>query len=227
MERKNASFEFFNDYSETVESLQPEFYAEMSKIIDNYGNSDSSVLDIGGAGHFPYSVEKFRSVSVLDLFEKPKNQQLPSNTQWEKGDILDHSTLPKKQFDLVICGSLLHHLCGPKNGAQENIQNCFKNIRRVLAPEGKLLIFESTCHPFLAKLQDLLYPITSRFLIAIGFTYVRMFSKNEILRAAQQSEIDLHEIAFQQPKFIAQWKFRVPLKLYPLRISSFEGRQPN
>jgi hypothetical protein len=229
----SGSFEFFDDYTDSVQRLQPELYQEIKKKLNTEFNDFYKkyqrlplVLDIGSAGILPYDVNLAGKIVIIDLFNKPERLLLKENCEWITGDILSDKIVPellkKSKFDYIIMSSLLHHLCNEKNEIIKNVTLCFSHSRLLLSENGKICIFESTCSDHLAKFEDFFYPVYSRILLKIlKFTYVRMLSVDEITRSLKASGLLVECIPFKQPKFIAQMYWRIPTIVYPLKVSAF------
>ena len=229
---ESGSFEFYKDYSESVKNLQPEFYNETKRLLENeileftqkYGRRPK-ILDVGSAGLIPFDANFAQSVTCLDLFDKPGDVHLPANCQWKKGDIRSNEIITavflNEKFDFIIMGSLLHHLCDENCNIGIHLYNSFRNCYSLLSPDGKICIFESTCSNFVARLEDALWKYYSYFLVHLfQFTYVRMLSDDEIFSALNAAGLTYEKITFQQPKYIAQMYWRVPAFLVPLKISA-------
>lgn len=235
---KSGSFEFFEDYSKSVQSLQPEYYTEIQRILDvefqlffEINKRKPLVLDIGSAGILPYNVDLTENIVILDLFDKPKNLQLKKCCEWIIGDILSDQGVPeplrKSKFDFIIMSSLLHHLCDKNNNAIKNLKTGFSHSRLLLSKVGKICIFESTCARQLSRIEDLIYPFYSRILLKVlNFTYIRMFSVNEITTCLNHIGLQTESIPFAQPLYIAQMYWRVPTKIYPLKITAIFAYEP-
>jgi hypothetical protein len=234
MGSESGSFEFYADYEKTVYELQPEMYREVQRITESelreiaksFGRLPR-VLDVGAAGLIPYDVTLAESVTILDLFPKPPSMKLKDRVLWEAGNILEHRSVDDERYEVVVMSSVLHHLADKHNNARANVALAFKNVAKRLKPGGALFIFESTCHGALSVLQDLLYPVTSRVLVSVmNFTRVRMLSRLEVMGALDGSGLVHTEVQFRQPPYIAQVRWRVPSKYYPLSISCFKGVKP-
>lgn len=232
-----SSFEFYDDYIVREKSLQPDYYKEIERILNELikifyleHKRKPIVLDVGSAGVIPYSPHLVESAIILDLFSKPDNLELPDNISWVVGNVLHDSTLnhiiTKWKVDIIIASSLLHHLCDSKNNGIVNLHKFMSNMKYF--KDADIYIFESVCSSFLAKLQDKLWTIQSYILNKIiGFTNVRMISYKELTDAAIQNGLKFKEINFTQPKYIAQFFIKVPLKFYPLRITAFKLNHKN
>jgi len=229
-----GNFEFFSDYEKTVYQLQPDLYAEIKQISDAELRASAQqlgrppkVLDVGSAGLIPYDAQLAESVTILDLFPQPSGLQLKPKVSWQVGDILKLEPGDESAHDVIVMSSLLHHLADKHNNATANVRRAFQNAAKRLRPGGKLLVFESVCPGSLALLQDLLYPVTSRILTGVlKFTYVRMLSRAELLGALASSGLRHEEVAFRQPPYIAQMRWRVPSKYYPLSVGCFRATRP-
>ena len=227
-----SSFEFYTDYVTKEKALQPEYYNEVQRIIDEHLNDffkkysrKPVILDIGSAGMTPYSTELTEKVIIVELFDKPSNVHLPKNVSWQVSNFLDETTantLEKSlQIDLVIASGLLHHLCDNKNNAISNLNRFFTNLK--VFKDANVFIFEGICPHFLAKLQDFIYPVQSFILRKVlRFTNVRIFSMKEILKAISSNNLEYEIIKFKQPKYIAQIFIKVPLFLYPIKIVAIQ-----
>lgn len=229
---KSGSFEFFEDYSKSVQNLQPELYSEIEKKINaefisfyNTNKRKPVVLDIGSAGILPYNVNFTDKIIILDLFDKPKYLKMNESSEWIMGDILSDTIVfeltKRSRFDFIIMSSLLHHLCNEQNNIIKNLKICFLHSRHLLAKNGKICIFESTCPNWITKFEDLFYPVYSRILLKIlKFTYVRMISVGEIITSLKETGLHTECIPFKQPRYIAQMYWRIPTKIYPLTINA-------
>jgi hypothetical protein len=229
---KSGSFEFFDNYPGSVKKLQPELYGEIEKILNTEFNSffetnqrKPVVLDIGSAGILSYNVNLTEKIVILDLFDKPEYLQLSASSEWITGDILSDNVISELtknyRFDFIIMSSLLHHLCNENNNLLKNLKVCFFHSQLLLSKNGKICIFESTCSNWIAKSEDFFYPIYSWILLKVlKFTYVRMLSVNEIVTTLKDTGLQTEWIPFKQPRYIAQMYWRIPTKIYPLKITA-------
>lgn len=216
---------FADNYEERVKTTQGELYEEIERILNLEIDSfilktgfKPSLLDIGGAGLFLYDTDKLSRVTILDLFLRPDNIKMSPNSEWIKGNILDEKLVLGK-YDIVIMSSLLHHLCNARNGINNNLRTCLRNVKKLLNESGRAYIFEGTCPVFFTILQDILYPVYSRILTGIlKFTYVRMTSFNEIYQALKINGFSIYEIDFKQPKYVALIFKKIPTKFTPLTV---------
>jgi hypothetical protein len=229
---KSGNFEFFDNYSNSVKQLQPELYLEIEKILNSEFNSfyeinkrKPVVLDIGSAGILPYDVNFTEKIIILDLFNKPKSLKLSESAEWMTGNILSAtivSELTKKyRFDFIIMSSLLHHLCDENNNIMKNLKICFYHSRSLLTQNGKICIFESTFSNWITKFEDFFYPVYTWILLRIlNFTFVRILSVDEIVTTLKETKFRVEFVPFTQPRHIAQMYWRIPTKIYPLKINA-------
>ena len=229
---KTGSFEFYDNYAESAQKIQPEYYDEIRRILDNEFriffnkyNRRPCVLDIGSAGLLPYNLKLTEKVIIFDLFKKPDNLQLDPKCDWITGDILSDESpsqlLKIRKFDFIIISSVLHHLCNEKNEIIKNLETCFYHSGLLLTNNGKICIFESTCPEMLTKIEDLCYPLYSKILIKVlKLTYVRMVAIKEIITSLKKEGLISEIIPFKQPQYIAQMYWRVPTRFYPLEIDA-------
>lgn len=239
---QTGNFEFYDNYSESAQKLQPELYDEIRNILNreftlfyDIYNRKPIVMDIGSAGLLPYDLSLIEKLVILDIFKKPDALQLDPSCEWITGDILSVNLSPQIQvygkFDFIIMSSLLHHLCHENNGIIKNLTTCFFHSSLFLSDMGKICIFESTCSKFLTKIEDFCYPVYSKILKDIfKFTFVRMLSLDEIISSLKNVGLETIIVPFKQPRYIAQMYWSVPTKFYPLKIHTifaYHNRRQN
>ena len=221
---------FADNYAEKTRA-NDEVNSEIKCIIDNEikkhvlkTGEKPTVLDVGSAGLYLYNPDNIKQITMLDIFPKPDNIKLTDNTEWLVGNILADDikkALPNREYDFIIMSSLLHHLCDANNKIIEHLRIAFSNSRGLLRGGGELLIFESTCPTLFCKIQDILYPFYSYFLVKlIKFAYVRMTCIKEILRILEESNFQADLMHIKQPKYICMLFLKIPLKLTPLKINA-------
>jgi SAM-dependent methyltransferase len=221
-----ASFEFYNDYEKTAYALQPELYGEIASVLNSEFRQFSEasgrlprVLDVGAAGIIPYDPALTEATTILDLFEKPAALELKEGVGWRVGNILDVDPAEDGAWDVIVFSSVLHHLADKHNNAFANVCRAATCSARRLRPGGRVVVVESCCSRAVASLQDVLYPLYSRFLVhAVRFTYVRMLSLEEVTKAFAAADLATEEVAFTQPEYIAQVRWRIRSKYYPLTV---------
>jgi ubiquinone/menaquinone biosynthesis C-methylase UbiE len=116
-------------------------YKKRIKLLSQYVNpkSDDVILDIGGnTGKISaaYSQNKCKEVVVLDpkgkYIEYGRSQR--SNIKFIEGGA-ESIPMPDEYFDSVVASFSFHHLTDQDKGIEE--------MKRVLKPNGKIIIFES------------------------------------------------------------------------------------
>jgi ubiquinone/menaquinone biosynthesis C-methylase UbiE len=87
-------------------------------------------------------------VSIANAREDARAQGLDTNTWFTQADAED-TRLPDGSVDAVICSGMLHHL---------DLSYAFPELRRILAPGGKILAIEALDYNPLIKLYRKLTP---------------------------------------------------------------------
>jgi ubiquinone/menaquinone biosynthesis C-methylase UbiE len=88
------------------------------------------------------------SVSVANARQAAQQQGLERNTKFVQADC-ENTMLPTASVDLVICSGMLHHL---------DLSFAFPELRRILAPGGRILCVEALDYNPLIKLYRMLTP---------------------------------------------------------------------
>ena len=120
-------------------------YEITKKVLDEYIEDDSEVLDVGG-GPGRYSIllaQKGHKVTLLDLSEKLVEQAEENAAKagavirnFIKGNVLDMETIvPNKCFDAVLCMGPMYHLL-EEDERKEAIRQCLS----LLKPGGVLIV---------------------------------------------------------------------------------------
>jgi 2-polyprenyl-3-methyl-5-hydroxy-6-metoxy-1,4-benzoquinol methylase len=178
MTSNNSSFEFYYDYEERVMRLQHEMYNEIKRILNEYllrflveNNRKATILDAGGGGLIAFDPKLSAGVTILDLFPKPNKIILPENADWIIGNILCDKANGRK-YDVLLLSSVIHHLADKNNNIIKNLKSCLNNCTKLLNKNGCIYIFDGTCSPFLARLQDVYYPVQTFFFIKNSQIYI-------------------------------------------------------
>jgi len=103
-----------------------------------FAASNGASLDIG---------LDISNVSIENARLKAKEQKL-SNTYFLQADAED-TKIPDSSIDVIICSGMLHHL---------DLSFAFPELRRILAPNGKILAVESLNYNPFIKLYRFLTP---------------------------------------------------------------------
>lgn len=138
------------DTYEFMISRQPDL-AEIIKEIKSL--QDLDILDLGaGSGRLSKVLAKEAksllctdiSSAMLDLLEH-KLMQLGITRNWTT-EVADHRNLPiaDKSIDLAVSGWSICYLTGTENNQwEENLEQIISELRRVLRPDGTIIIFET------------------------------------------------------------------------------------
>jgi hypothetical protein len=223
-----GSFDFFENYVESVTSRQPELYAETARLCNEQFSAFARlhgrkpvVIDVGCAGVLSYDLDLIEHLYIIDLFDPPRGFVCPPRTTWVKGDILDPTLGLPVKGDVAMFHSVLHHLGTPTTRQiQQNVGLAFAHSMAMLNPEGFAFIIESTCSNFLAAAQDVLrLPVQFALRVLLRFASVRMLSLDEILRVIGGLGLEVQRYPFRKPSHIAVIYFKLPSWAYPVEIS--------
>ncbi len=137
--------EYFSKYSEDYNAdvygpLQ-EACCNVGKFLDErlYG----TILDIGNGGVFFYNTNALKKIIAVDL-AYPKEIQNTEKITFYSGDARDLSFLETEKVDCVLMQFLLHHVVEKtRKQTDESLAKLFAEARRVLKPNGRLIIVES------------------------------------------------------------------------------------
>lgn len=112
------------------------------KIIEESGaNENSSILEIGcGTGNNTLLISKVTNGTVygIDQSEGMLRNAIEKNSDinFVKGDAITLAPFEAEKFDVIFMVDVIHHIA--------DIDEMFINIKRVLKPWGKLLIFTNS-----------------------------------------------------------------------------------
>ncbi len=109
-------------------------------------HGDRRVLDVGSTWALPVYLDKLRSLAVPELFGVDLVAKAVSGVKMAQGDVRA-LPYPDGTFDLILCISTLEHIGLDVSGYGGQAQNelagdvlAMREMARVLAPEGRLLI---------------------------------------------------------------------------------------
>lgn len=179
-----------------------------------------SLLDIGNGGFFNYPVETIPEVIACDLMLND-GHPLP-NVRFKRGSILE---LPFEdaQFDCVLAQNVLHHVTGDTPPLNEtNMHRALAECSRVLKPEGKLVLIESTVPAWFYYLIE--YPAYAllarlwRFRHPLTFQYTR----RQIAEALEAWRMHVEEqLIIPRGNWVIQFGVVVPTLLTPVQAMKF------
>lgn len=161
--RANADFFRDNDrYQQMVSDLDT--YKNIRGALDGVLAGTGRLLDVGNGGVFDYDTTLVREIVALDLFLDDANalSLFPSNATARQGDAL---ALPEdlRDFDVVLCVMLLHHLTGDRpDDVEHKIRAALAGARRALRPGGRLVIVESCVPRWFHRFERMAFPALRR-----------------------------------------------------------------
>jgi len=175
-------------------------------LIDKCMTGTQSVLDVGcGSGLISnlfgmrYPDSKFVSVDFsngIDYAKAFANENNITNIKYKKQDFLTFKS--KKQFDVIICQGVLHHI--------PDTDLAIENIIKLLKPGGLLVL--GVYHP-LGKLLK---------------TMVNLNYKNRVLYEDQ--ELNPFELAFTKAKVVQQFSLLDQIDQWPKNIIGHAAKHP-
>lgn len=215
-------------YHQVVRNVNKQLYKNIESELNQ--NLRGVVLDIGSANVFGYDVNKLQQVIAVDLSFDDETQD-SEKIKHIVGDARDLRDIDSDSCDSVIMQFLLHHIVEKSKKLTDNsVLACLKEARRVLKPEGRLIIIEMLVLPFIEFVEDILYAVNHRLLGLINRPMVKFYSKKGLL-------LKLRSAGFEQirTKKIAMGKWidpfgalfpgvvKLPVFLYPAKCCSIIG----
>ncbi|WP_157994442.1 class I SAM-dependent methyltransferase [Peristeroidobacter agariperforans] len=111
------------------------------------GNGENALKAARAGASLSIGIDISR-VSVVNATEDARSQGLSANTVFVQADA-ENTQLPDSSVDTIICSGMLHHL---------DLSFAFPELRRILAPGGKILAVEALDYNPLIKLYRKLTP---------------------------------------------------------------------
>src|SRR6267154_6869566 len=142
VEKNKAFFDTNEAYARNVATLTT--YRNIRKSVDDEITGRRRLLDIGNGGVFDYDTSLVPEIVGVDLFlDDHANAGLPPNVTLRHGDALSLDE-PDASYDGVLLVMVFHHLVSADvAGSLENIRQAIGEARRVLEPDGRLIVVES------------------------------------------------------------------------------------
>lgn len=193
---KLNSINFFNEnagknYGNSTKLDNP--ILEVSSIEEN-----DTILDIGcGEGRFVNNLSnEYKNVTLygLDISEEmirlARKEKL-KNTNYIIGESED-IPLPDKSVNTIFCLNSFHHFPNPTNS--------FKEMKRLLKPNGEIIIGDIWVFPFVRELINLYLPFSKS-------GDVRMYSKKDLKKIIRPLGLELTYYKIVSPfLFVAKIK---------------------
>lgn len=208
--------EFFNglglEYIDTVEREYSAIYTRTLNAVNGHIRGD--LLDIGSGGvnifsssgdHIFYDISQVLLSSHSSLRVCGESAMLP---------FLSDS------FDTVLFHFSIHHF------AQESfyltidyIKKAIQEAKRVLRPEGKIIIAENCVSGFVEMAESLLFPLVSQSLEILNYPPVFLFSEKRLARILRLIGFNPHTVcSFKEPSRLLVSPLTVRLRLNPVTI---------
>ena len=221
---KNRSW--FGDnasYGEDVASIDT--YARIRAAIDAALGSPGEMLDIGNGGVFDYDVGLPASLVALDLFlDRIDPADYPAHVRFVQGSALD-VPLPAASFDTVLIVMLLHHLVGASvDESLANVERAIAEARRVLRPQGRLVIVESCVPAWFYAFERAVFPLASRVLdAAISHPVTLQYPKERLHAMLLRHFASCRVSNVPKGKSVLQFGVKVPSWITPVQVEVFEA----
>lgn len=166
VDRKREESEFFDQGPEKPFATKGKFYTTVNKSIEyteNWiaKNTKGKVFLDYACGEGGNSIRAAKAGAKLSIGIDISNRAIQKakeeagklglkNIFFFQGDA-ENTHLPDNCMDTIICSSVLHHM---------DLSYVFPELRRILAPNGKILAIEALDYNFLIKLYRMLTPAT-------------------------------------------------------------------
>lgn len=209
-------------YADEIMEIQPVFFHNSGKLINNEIQQGEVVADIGNGGVINYKFDHLKRLDCIDLSlskSAVKKYEKNSNIVFKSGNILHLSDVKDETYDRVIVQCVIHHLAGKDFPTTQN--NTIKAIRecmRILKPKGELLIVESTVVPWFEKVERALYGFMQLFFKLINFDTVYQFSAPSLIALITSLNLKIKSTQMIEiGKYMWLLKHKVPNKITPCR----------
>jgi SAM-dependent methyltransferase len=155
---------------------------------------EKNILDIGGGDHYQKWLQQYRPLFANSNYKTIDPD--PSTKPDVVGNIHD-IPLPDASVDAIICYSVLEHVRNPLKAVSE--------MRRVLCPGGKILLYVPSIYPYHARKGH--YP-----------DYWRFFDDTLLMMFENWSECELQKVGgyFRALFFFVPFQHRLRFLLDPL-----------
>jgi SAM-dependent methyltransferase len=212
-----TNIEWFADNDQYMESQSRlEHYRHVKRIVERELRGVGQLLDIGNGGFFNYDTQAVAHATAVDLFLDEGPGPLP-NTTFRRGSLLE---LPfaDDTFDCILLQNVFHHVTG-RSVAQNhrNLERGLHEIRRCVAPTGKVVIVESTVGRIFYQLERVLFKPA----LAVkrgGHPVTFQFTPQHIVRSAEAAGLVVDELTYVPTgAFVLQMGYKWPSALTPVK----------
>ena len=111
------------------------------------GNGDGAIKAAKAGAALAIGID-ISSISVANAADDARTAGVSANSQFVQADA-ENTKLPDSSVDYILCRGMLHHL---------DLSYCFPELRRILAPGGKILAVEALDYNPLIKLYRKMTP---------------------------------------------------------------------
>lgn len=138
----NKKYYKANQVSKSYVDKWIRFYVK-DKIFLDYacGNGENAIKAAQSEAKLSIGID-ISSVSVSNARTRAKAENISKRTYFVQADC-ENTNLPDKSVDIIICSCMLHHL---------DLSYAFPELRRILAPNGRILCVEALDYNPLIKL---------------------------------------------------------------------------
>lgn len=214
---------FVDEYADEIVAIQPEFYKNAGKLLNNALSNvkeGGKVLDIGNGGVINYDFSRIGELVCADLSVSGKAVEKYAkydNVRFCEGNMLNLEQFGDNMFDAVIVQTVIHHLAGKSFKQTEiNVARGIEECMRVLKPGGRLLIVESTVVPWFEMIERVLYPFMQLFFKIIHFDTVYQYSASSLLKKVLGMELNvLEHCNIETDKYIWLCRKKILTKITP------------
>lgn len=223
MNTENYFESFVDDYADEIVAIQPQFYRNTGKLLNNALSSledGSKVLDIGNGGVINYDFSNLGELICADLSvsgKAIKKYEKYENVKFCEGNMLKLVQFEDNSFDAVIVQTVIHHLAGKSlRNTEANVAQGIKECMRVLKRGGRLMIVESTVVPWFEWIERVCYPLMQLFFKMIHFDTVYQYSSVNLHKKLKRMGLNIKEYCnIEMDKYIWLCRKKVLTKITP------------
>lgn len=198
LSENKINIERFNDWAQSYSGgrIHPWFNFRQSKAIEQMDlKNGTKVLDVGCGTGWAVSniINNFRGVKAFGMdishgmLVKAKSEIEQSKPNRYINADAEGLPFRSNTFDYIMCTSSFHHYSTPEIALSE--------FRRVLSPDGKLIIVESCRNGSIGMW------LWDRWLRAFEKGHVKYYTRGELLSIVRQTEFKDVELAFFQSRY--------------------------